>query len=352
LHQASHRSATLFGRSSPYYLPHNLYYDLSHGSFSPSLFQLSAFSQISNYRLRDWLQVFGFDIEAIPRLQIQLPSKRTALLESSLDDPNSRIPWFRNLRSGAPPVDTVPLSQLLDWTGPRRLDSLPKRSDRDFLYAKIGDEDAVAFPELLPGSIVRVNPGIRDEALKRISTEGSADLFLIQHARGFSCCPLRTAGHGRIATISSQLPYAQVELGVPEEARILGVVDLEIRSLREPQPPSVAKSLAKRWKPGALLPEPTQLGSLLRRARLQMGLTFRAAASMSRELANRLGDERYFTASGSLSDYETLHAPPRHPSQDRHVLRGLFARSGNDTSDAWSQPAGPWTRTNSRFADQ
>jgi hypothetical protein len=30
LHQASQTSATLFGRGSPYYLPHNLYYDLSH----------------------------------------------------------------------------------------------------------------------------------------------------------------------------------------------------------------------------------------------------------------------------------------------------------------------------------
>jgi hypothetical protein len=56
LHQASQTSATLFGRGSPYYLPHNLYYDLSHGHFSPSLFQLVAFSRISNYRLRDWLR--------------------------------------------------------------------------------------------------------------------------------------------------------------------------------------------------------------------------------------------------------------------------------------------------------
>jgi hypothetical protein len=312
LHQASQRSATLFGRPSPFYLPHNLYYDLSHGDFSPSLFQLFAFSQISNYRLRDWLQVFGFDIEAIPRLQIQLFAKRTGPLESSLDDPNARIPWFRNLRSGAPLVDTVPLSQLLDWTEPRRLGSFSKPSDKNFLYARIGDEDAMAFPELLPGSIVRVNLGIRDEALKRVSVEGSAALFLIQHARGLCCCHIRGVGRGRIATISTQLPYAQVEFRVPEEARIVGVVDLEIRRLLRPQAPSVAKSLSKRWRPDVLSPEPSQLGMLLRSARLEMGLSFRTAAAMSREVANTLGDARYFTASGSLSDYETLSTPPRH----------------------------------------
>ena len=141
LHQASQTSATLFGRGSPYYLPHNLYYDLSHGHFSPSLFQLVAFSRISNYRLRDWLRVFGFDIRAIPRLQIQFRSKRTAVLDSSLDDPNSRIRWFRSLQTGALPADIVPLAHLLEWTEPHQLASLPRFNDDGFLYAQIGSED-------------------------------------------------------------------------------------------------------------------------------------------------------------------------------------------------------------------
>ena len=178
LHQASLRSATLFGRGSPYYLPHNLYYDLSHGHFSPSLFQLVAFSWISNYRLRDWLRVFGFEIEAIPRLQIQFRSKRTALLESSVDDPNSSFPWFRSLRTGSPPTGIVPLAHLLEWTEPRRLASLSGFNDGGFLYAQIGSEDALAFPELLPGSIVRVNPELTGEALKEGTAERSAHLFL------------------------------------------------------------------------------------------------------------------------------------------------------------------------------
>ena len=312
LHQASQTSARLFGRSSPYYLPHNLYYDLSHGHFSPSLFQLFAFSHISNYRLRDWLRVFGFDIEAIPRLQIQLPSKRTGLLESSLDDPLSRISWFRNRDAGIPSSGPTPLSQLIEWTESRRIDSLREPRGKEFLYAKIGSEDALAFPELLPGSIVRVNPEITNEALTRIKPNGSADLFLVQHAKGFCCCQLRLAGLGRIATISSQLPYAQMEFKVHEEAKIIGVVDLEIRTLPRAVLPSVAKALRKRWKPEVLAPEPPQLGPLLQRSRLRMGLSFRAAADMSRELANGLGDDRYFSAPGSLSDYETLSTPPRH----------------------------------------
>ena len=312
LHQASQRSASLFGRGSPYYLPHNLYYDLSHGHFSPSLFQLVAFSQISNYRLRDWLRVFGFDIEAIPRLQIQLRPKRTALLESALDDSSSRIQWFRNRHAGAPPDDIVPLARLLEWAEPRRLSGLSEFNAGGFLYVQIGSEDTIAFPELLPGSIVRVNPKLTGEALKQVTAERSAHLYLVQHDRGLNCCHVRVPGRGRIGTISNQLPYARMDFRVPDEARILGVADLEIRNLVAPRQPSVAKSLAKRWNPDLVSANPGQLGPLLLRARIETGLSFRAAAAKSRALADALGDERYFTASGSLSDYETRNTPPRH----------------------------------------
>ena len=312
LHKASQRSAELFGRSSPHYLPHNLYYDLRHGSFSPGLFQVFALSRISNYRVTDWLRVFGFEVEVIPRLQLQLSSRRTVLLDSSLDDPNAFIPWLRNLGTSAPPAGVVPLSQVLEWTKPRRLASLGELQDKGSLYAKIGYQDALAFQDLLAGSIVRVRPGTTGGMGGRMSGEGSQNLFLVEHGKGLCCCQIRTVAGGRIATISTQLPYAQVEFKVPEEARIVGVLDLEIRSLLRPQRPAIAKELAKRWKPEVLSPEPSQLGPLLRRARLRMGLSFRAASAISREVANLLEDERYFVAPGSLSDYETLNIPPRH----------------------------------------
>jgi hypothetical protein len=289
LYQASERSAVLFGRSSPHHLPHNLYYDLRHGGFSPSLFQLFALSRISNYRVTDWMRVFGFDVGVIPRLQVQFSSARTVLLDSSLDDPNAFIPWLRNLGTGASPAGVAPLSRVLEWTAPRRLTSLSEFAKKGVLYAKIGYQDALAFPELLPGSTVRVRTGLTGDVLRQISGAGTKDLFLVEHEKGLCCCHIRAAGVGRIATTSTQLQYAQVEFKVPEEARLVGVVDIEIRSLLRPQQPAVGKDLAKRWKPELLSPEPSQLGPLLRRARLRMGLSFRAASAITREIANLLG---------------------------------------------------------------
>lgn len=119
LYQVSQRARSLYGRSSPYFLPHNLYYDLGLRTFSPSLHQLFALSKISDYRFNDWLQLFGFNTEDISRLQILLSSKRTMLLDCALDDPERLIPWFQNRLGNAPAPAIAPIGQLLDLAAPR-----------------------------------------------------------------------------------------------------------------------------------------------------------------------------------------------------------------------------------------
>ena len=239
-------------------------------------------------------------------------SKRTTLLDSSEEDPHTRVAWLRNLAARAPSEDVVPLSQVLAWTAPRTLASLAAIRDKGFLYAKIGYQDAWSFPELLPGSIVRVRPISMDDLLQRPRGEQSKGLILIEHARGLCCCRIRIVGAQRIAIVATQMPYAQVEFNVPQEARIIGAADLEIRNLLRPEPPAVPKEFAKRWRPEVLPGTLSRLGPLLRQARLRMGLSFRAASAISREIANLLDDLRYFTAAGSLSDYESGNIPPRH----------------------------------------
>jgi hypothetical protein len=45
---------------------------------------------------------------------------------------------------------------------------------------------------------------------------------------------------------------------------------------------------------------------------MRLGLSFREASFVSRRIAGLLSDQQYFAAPGTLSDYETLSAPPRH----------------------------------------
>ena len=312
LYQCSQMTRSLYGRSSPYFVPHNLYYDLGMGSFSPSLYQFFALSKVSGYNFNDWLRVFGFYPEDIARLQVLLPSKRTLLLDSSLDDPDSWIPWLRNKPGNVRGSGVAPLGRLLELAPSRRLRSVARIFKSNFVYVRIGREDALSFPDLLPGSIVRADTRVTQEMLSSGHRTDLKPLFLIQHSNGLNCCRLQTVGKNRVTPLCGQLPYAQVELQLQEEARVLGILDFEIRPLFKPEQPDVPAELAKHWRPLALKREDTRLSNLLRAARLRAALSFREASAMSRLAAAELGDEQYFAAPGSLSDYEALDVPPRH----------------------------------------
>jgi len=312
LYQVSQRTTGLYGRSSPSILPHNFYYALGRANFSPSLHQLFSLSRISNYRFHDWLRVFGFHPEKIGYLQASLPSKRTMILESSLEDPESWVPWFRNKPGSLPVPPIAPLGRLLESAQQERVRSLPQMNAGDFVYAKIGSEDAFAFPDLLPGSIVRANARLAKSMLPAANGKKSECLFLIEHAKGFCCCRLRAVAKYRILPLSTQLPYAQVELEFPTEVRVIGAVDLEIRPLLTPEHADVPIELAKHWRPSTLVWQDSKLSQLLRSARSRMGLSLREASAMSRRVSAAMGDEQYFAAPGSLSDYEARDSSPRH----------------------------------------
>jgi len=71
----------------------------------------------------------------------------------------------------------APLSQLLEGSGSQPAASLIERTRRDFLYAKIGAEDAIAFPELLSGSIVRADPRLVGSLLPKSVPVRSRAIF-------------------------------------------------------------------------------------------------------------------------------------------------------------------------------
>jgi len=310
LHQVSQTAEDLYGKHSPFFLPHNLYYELGLHTFTPSLHQLFALSRITNYKLADWLYVFGFDLGDITRLEALLPSKHTVLLDPSLDDPNCWIPWFESKTNNAPLPGVVPMTRLLEYSIPSRVSGLSEIHIHNFLYARLGRLDLFAFPDLLPGSIVRINPNW--QGLLQIGQKISDQFFLIEHSRGLCCCRLQSCRANTLIPISTQLPYPQIELRTPEEVSVLGFIDAEIRPVPTLESADVPESLSEHWRPEILVPPRRKFGPLLRDARRKRCLSFRETSALSRQIASFLGDEHYFASPGSLSDYETLDMPPRH----------------------------------------
>ena len=314
LYRVCQQSAEIFGRSSRFYVPHNLYYDVANPTLIPTIHQLLALSHITNYRLYDWLAVFGFDLGQISRLQLLIPRQRTTLLDSSVYDLYAWIPWFAERLKGGQVPPIAPLGQFLGTAGPRRARELLTLNKGRFLYAKVGEEGVHALPHLAPGSIVRVDQRRSKEQLSDGENNAEGPIFLVECGFGFTCARLVVLEKDRIMLDSPQRHCAQLELRLGREGRILGVVDAEIRPITFHQTLRMPHRSAALPKPQPLFAPSlqTNLKDLLRSSRLRAGLSFREASGMSRWIASTLPDEHYFAAPSTLSDYETLLAPPRH----------------------------------------
>jgi hypothetical protein len=356
--------ATYPGKSS-YHIPRNFYFQLRSAGWSPTLHQLFALSEISGYCLVDWLSVFGFRLDDISRLQTTLSQPRTTLIDETIYNARAMIPWFRDRAGEVGLPSLAPFSQLLEFAGLQRLSDLASSGPSPYLYAKIGRQDAFAFPDLTPGTIVRANSRLPSRLARKSTEEISKHIFLVEHSRGFCCCRLHFGTKNRITLIANQLPFANVELQLGPEARILGVLDMELRPLTSHErsameqcsSPEVAADLTKLWKPVPLDDGGTREPALLlRRARLRAGLSLRQASDMSRDVARALDDNRYFTSPGSLSEYEATNNPPRHIHklisisilysirfQDLlHVFGfGMDEKRKVAIPDEWMPPAGP-----------
>ncbi|MHB8500723.1 MAG: hypothetical protein ACYDCG_12055 [Candidatus Acidiferrales bacterium] len=280
----------------------------------PTIHQMLALSHITNYRLYDWLAVFGFDLDHISRLQLLIPRQRTTLLDSSVYDMHAWIPWFADrVDTGqVPPI--APLGQFLASAKPRRVAELLALNQRRFLYCRVGEGDVHAFPHLAPNSVVRVDERRSKELLAEGKRGAEGQIFLVEHGSGFTCSKLLLREKDRIMLHSPQRPCGQLELKLGKEARILGVVDAEIRPMTELRAPQLPRRSAGLPTPLPLREPNLQanLKDLLRHSRLGVGLSFREASAISRQIANTLTDQLYFAAPSTLSDCETVSVPPRH----------------------------------------
>lgn len=311
----SRQSAELFGRSSPYYIPHHFYSDLTSPSRCPSIHKFVALSRISNYRLCDWLAVFGFRLDDIPRLQLLLQRKGTVVLDWSAYDENAWIPWFVQKLPPERIPGIAPLGYFLRLGPPLRARTLGSFGRKAFLYAKLGEDDRLAFPDLMPGSVVRIDPSRAAEWLPDGVAGPSKQIFLVEHDSRLHCGRLQRGAKGRIVLCSVKFPFSRVELSSDPAFRIYGVVDAEMRPLARSSVSCQARLFVnapsqrelRRISSGT-----AALGEFIRLSRIRAGFSFREASALSRRIAEVLADEMYFTAVGTLSEYETLALPPRH----------------------------------------
>jgi hypothetical protein len=275
-----------FGKKTPYFIPPTFLYRQKRG-ITPHICQIVALSRITGYRFADWMNLFGFDLRLIPYLQLTVHTERTAIVVGG---------------SCAFSSD----SEIVSW------ESESRKENGRYLFAKIGSQDAVAYPEILPGSIVRADRNYSSKTLDHVSK--IRHLWLVEHPGGLTCCYVKRIDDRHIILLPNRPPLSGWPLRLSSEARILGLVDLKFRP-RTPAPVRpMCRAIKSELPPALGYGDSTvvNLSALLRRSRARSGLTLRAVHDLTVQIARLLGNQEYGIALGQLSDYEAMNTVPRH----------------------------------------
>jgi hypothetical protein len=272
-----------YRKDTPYYVPPTFLYKIRNG-VTPHVCQLVALSEVTGCRFADWMNLCGFDLRLILPLQLEVHSERTALIT---------------------PAQAVAHEFAFGNEGSRI-----EISDRYF-FAKIGSGDNVVYPKLLSGSVVRADRCYSPQ----VRTGERADdlLWLVEHPGGLACCHVKRIDNEHIVLLPSRSPLSAWPLRLSREARILGLIDLELR-------PRKAQQFGSRYRPIkadtlGTIPAGSHvmsLSTLLRSSRARTGLTLRGAHQKTLRIAQLLQNPEYRIPLGLLSDYEAIDRFPRH----------------------------------------
>ena len=282
--RASVLTGMRYGKDTPYHVPPSFLYKIRKG-ITPHVCQLVALSQITGCRFADWMNLCGFDLRLILPLQLEVHTERTALIT---------------------PAHPVSPHDFSFEDGSARVE----RSDRHF-FVKVGSGDNVVHPELLSGSVVRADRRYSPQ----VRTGECVDelLWLVEHPGGLACCHVKRIDNEHIVLLPSRSPLSAWPLRLSREARVLGLIDLELRPRRTQQ-------FGSRYRPIktdtlATIPcanHAMSLSTLLRSSRARNGLTLRAAHQKTVQVAQLLQNADYRIPLGLLSDYEATDRFPRH----------------------------------------
>ncbi len=281
--QVSVLTSKRYGKRTPYFIPPTFLYRQKQG-ITPHICQIVALSQVTGYRFADWMHVCGFDLKLILALQLKIHSERTAIIT-----PGHSPSCDSSLRTG---------------------DSRLQKANSRYIFAKIGSRDAVVYPRLLPGTIVRAD---RWYSLELLGDASAADrLWLVEYPGGLTCCYVKRLDTEHVVLLPNRPPLSAWPLRLSREARILGVVDLELRPREPVRLEPVCGPTRSECSPMAPRGGSISFSKLLRVSRSRAGLTLRAAHEMTLRVASLLGNRNYRIALGLLSDYEAMDKLPRH----------------------------------------
>ncbi|PYU69764.1 MAG: hypothetical protein DMG49_12510 [Acidobacteria bacterium] len=183
----SRRISRLAGNKA-FLIPHSSLSEMEKpGAEPPGICKLFSLCVIYRVSFRDLLDIYGLNLEEIPRWQMEIQLPQTHLISPDVHDLNRRVTFPVKINPELDLSETHLLSRMVQAWGEIPLAFLQHVGIKKRLYGYVGMKDFTLHPFIPPGSLVQIDD--RDTRIQSRGWETNFDrpIYFLQLREGFAC---------------------------------------------------------------------------------------------------------------------------------------------------------------------
>ncbi len=215
----------------------------------PSIYKLYSLSVIYHVKFRDFLQLYGVDVQKINKLQIEMPLPQTHLTPVEVFDQTGTVTFPVRFDQGFDRGRTNLLSRMVEIWGEVPIGVIQHLDVRRSMYGYIGLEDRTLYPLLRPGSFVQIDPSVKKVLPLKWQTEYERPIYFIELREGYVCSWCELQGSQLILVPHPISGCAIRQFKYETEAEIVGRVTGLAMRIVPPDEPATAETAKLPMRP-------------------------------------------------------------------------------------------------------
>ena len=190
----------------------------------PGIHKLFSLSVIYRAKFADLLQFYGIDVRKINKLQIEMPLPQTHLTQLEVFDETGKVAFPVRLDPGFNRNRTNLLSRLVEMWGEVPIGVIRHLDVRNSAYGYIGTEDKTLYPLVRPGSLVQIDPRVKNILPIKWQSEDDRPIYFVELREGYACSWCELQGNQLILIPHPRSGCNIRQFKYEDEAEIVGRV--------------------------------------------------------------------------------------------------------------------------------
>ncbi len=154
----------------------------------PSIHKLYTLSAIYRIQITDLFQMFGINLARLQEHQLLSPLRSTHLTVLEVADPEKTATFPIRFDPSFDVRHTNLLPRMVEVWGQVPIALIQQLDVRHSLYGCIGLEDYMLFPILRPGSLVQIDPRVKEVRPRGWRTEYDRPIYFVDLRDSYCCC--------------------------------------------------------------------------------------------------------------------------------------------------------------------